>query len=626
MVIISINMLQYSWLKIGIFNYFELWDYLTIKTCFQIAFSSFMLKIRNFVMWKHCNMKIGGTSMKWTIRKKMNGLILICILLLTVILSSVNFYVTKKNLLESADAKLISDLQLSYELLDAKIPGEWKIVDGKLYKGNVNMVGNEHVVDRIGTLTGGNSVTLFQGDTRISTNVMKDGERAVNTQVADDVANVVLEQKERFIGRANVVGKWYRTAYEPILTSQGEVVGIWFVGVSESPYVEIAQISALDNIGISLGVAVLIIVLISTFMQRQLIAPIGKLSRNANELSNLNLKVKLLNPKGNDEIAELGKAFRKMRDSLTEITKNVADSAYHVAESSHVLAESAHQTSESAHQIALSMNDVAIGSTTQADQSGRILMMMEEIVSEVESSLKSAEKTLGNAIDSTHIAHQGAQAINESIQHLGKVMQTVSYATDSIQKLGKRSEEIGGIITVITGIASQTNLLALNAAIEAARAGDHGKGFAVVAEEVRKLAEQSSLSAGQITNLIGDIQAETSVTVRTMESNLAAVKEQVDIIDRSGTALKEIVGKVEETEAGVQHMKQVFEHVDTRSLQIQHAIQDISNVIERSAAATEEVAATAEEQSATVEEITSSSNELAAIANNLRNEINKFQF
>lgn len=181
--------------------------------------------------------------------------------------------------------------------------------------------------------------------------------------------------------------------------------------------------------------------------------------------------------------------------------------------------------------------------------------MMQKTIEEVSKSLQKAEITLNSAIESTHIARKGEEAINEAIMHLSDVTKTVSYATDSIQKLGKRSEEIGGIITVITGIAEQTNLLALNAAIEAARAGDQGKGFAVVASEVRQLAEQSSLAAGQITNLINDIQAETSVTVRTMESNLLAVEEQVTIINKGGSALKEIVEKVVETEEGVEQMK-----------------------------------------------------------------------
>jgi len=565
--------------------------------------------------------------MKWTISKKMNVLIFSGILILTVLLSLFNFYSSKENLIESAQKKLISDLQLSYQYLDAKVPGEWEIREGKLYKGDTNMVGNEEIVDAVGKWTGGNSVSLFQQDKRISTNVMINGERALkgNTKIAENVANVVLNEGKRYLGHSNVLGNKYQNANEPILNSKGEVIGIWAMGVPEGPYIEIARASAIKDIGISLVISILIIVVISVFIQRYIVSPINKLSIIANEIADLKLNVNISQSKGKDEIAQLLNSFIKMRDQLIKVTTSVANDANRVAESSQILADSARQTSESANQIAITMNEVATGSTIQSDQAGTIVRMMEQTVSEVNRNLKQAEKTLKNAKNSTQIARVGEEAINEAITHLGTVTQTVSYATDSIQKLGKRSEEIGGIITVITGIAEQTNLLALNAAIEAARAGEQGKGFAVVADEVRKLAEQSSMSAGQINNLISDIQAETSVTVRTMESNLAAVKEQVTIINKGGTALKDIVETVEETENGVEQMKQAFEQVNRNAAHVQEAIQEISSIIEEGAAATEEVAATSEEQYATVEEITASSNELAGIAQTLRNEMNKFQ-
>lgn len=564
--------------------------------------------------------------MKLSIRKKISLLIFSCILLLTSLLAGINYYVAKKNLLESANTKLLSDIQVSYEYLNAKFPGDWSIKNNQLYKGDVNMVENFDIADKVGELTNGNAVSIFQNDTRISTNIVENGERALNTKVSDEVATVVLGEKKRFIGSASVLGNMHQAAYDPILDSNGDVIGVWATAVPTAPYISIATKSALENVAVSLGIAILLIVGISWFLQRQIINPINILSTNAQELADLNLNVKLLNPKGKDEIADLAHAFRNMKDRLTETITIVAGSANQVTNSSHSLAESSHQTSEASNQIALTMNEIAVGTTTQSDQAEQIVSMMQKTIEEVSSSLQKAEMTLTSAIESSNIARKGEEAINEAIKHLSAVTQTVSYATDSIQKLGKRSEEIGGIITVITGIAEQTNLLALNAAIEAARAGDQGKGFAVVASEVRQLAEQSSMASGQITNLINDIQAETSVTVRTMESNLLAVEEQVTIINKGGTALKEIVEKVVETEKGVEQMKTAFTHVNDNSLSVQQAIQDISRIIEDSAAATEEIAATSEEQYATVAEITQNSDELATIADKLQNEVNKFKF
>lgn len=564
--------------------------------------------------------------MKWTIRKKINLLILTCMLLMVSILAIINFIEAKKNFLESADAKLLSDLQLSLQYFDVIAPGDWAIKNNELYKGDIKINDNFAIVDEIEELADGNIVTIFQHDTRVNTTIVENGLRQVNTKAPQEVTTAVLEQKERYIGSANVLGSMYQVAIEPIMNRNGEIIGMWSTGTPSAPYINIAKKYVMENVAILIGIAILMFVSISWFLQRQIIAPINQLSLNAQELANLNLDVKIINPKGKDEIANLAQAFNNMKQRLTETMTIVSNSANQIASSSQTLAESSHQTSEASNQIALTMNDISNGTATQSDQAERIVMMMQKTIEEVTHSLEKAETTLNRAIQSTHIARKGEDAINEAIKHLNTVTHTVSYATDSIQKLGKRSEEIGGIITVITGIAEQTNLLALNAAIEAARAGDQGKGFAVVASEVRQLAEQSSTASGQITNLIKNIQAETAVTVRTMESNLLAVKEQVNIISKGGEALQEIVEHVVETEQGVKQMKSAFTHVNDNSLGVQQAIHDISRILEDSAAASEEMAATSEEQHATVAEISHKSEELAEISTKLQNEVNKFKF
>ena len=121
--------------------------------------------------------------------------------------------------------------------------------------------------------------------------------------------------------------------------------------------------------------------------------------------------------------------------------------------------------------------------------------------------------------------------IQASVAQIRSVESTVDESAKIVDKLGKRSQEIGQIVETISGIAGQTNLLALNAAIEAARAGEHGRGFAVVAEEVRKLAEQSQEAAQQIAALITGIQSDTDNAVASMQHGTNAVIEGASSVD-----------------------------------------------------------------------------------------------
>ena len=110
------------------------------------------------------------------------------------------------------------------------------------------------------------------------------------------------------------------------------------------------------------------------------------------------------------------------------------------------------------------------------------------------------------------------------MQTMTEITEVVNALAREIRDLGRQSEEIGKIVTLITGIANQTNLLALNAAIEAARAGEQGRGFAVVADEVRELAEQSAKAAGEITHLIQQIKDTAQASVERTAMGTGKVK------------------------------------------------------------------------------------------------------
>src|SRR5207245_955104 len=152
----------------------------------------------------------------------------------------------------------------------------------------------------------------------------------------------------------------------------------------------------------------------------------------------------------------------------------------------------------------------------------------------------------GAAEEASVSAREGVTASRQASDAMAAMRASAEDITAAISGLSSKSEQIGGIVDTITGIAGQTNLLALNAAIEAARAGEHGRGFAVVAEEVRKLAEGSQRAAASIAGLIEQIQDETQHTIEAVEDGARRTEEGAATVVQARGAFLAIGASVQE--------------------------------------------------------------------------------
>lgn len=236
--------------------------------------------------------------------------------------------------------------------------------------------------------------------------------------------------------------------------------------------------------------------------------------------------------------------------------------------------------------------DVAIASDKVKAQSDNVIAVANEERQEVE---RAAVDLAAAAQDMNHIADL-ARACNltaeEAIETTRKALATVVNTVDGItstrdtiretekriKRLGERSQEISGVVSLINTIAERTHILALNASMHAASAGEAGRGFAVVADEVQRLAENAREATAQITTLVSSIQVETADTVNAMNQAITQVVEGSRMAEQAGDQMKKTQQTTSDLVASVQE-------IATRSqaqAQVSNALLDRAQQIQRS--------------------------------------------
>jgi len=353
--------------------------------------------------------------------------------------------------------------------------------------------------------------------------------------------------------------------------------------------------------------------------------PINEVAEHMTSVAQADLSQEKLEIHSKDETGQLARALNHMQDGLRNIIGNVLDASSTIASQSEELTQAANEVSEGTEQVASTMEELAAGSETQANRSGEIASMMNTFITRLEEANTNGENVNKASNEVLRMTEEGSQLMEDSTKQMNAIDQIVQDAVDKVEGLDEHSQQISELVAVIQDIAEQTNLLALNAAIEAARAGEHGQGFAVVADEVRKLAEESANSVTHITQIVDQIQSESSIVADSLRTGYEEVEQGTEQISATGKTFAEINMAVIDMVERIQNISENLGDIVSNSQEVNAAIEDIAAVSEESAAGVEETTATTEQANATMQEVAASSDDLATLAEELHELVNEFE-
>ena len=232
----------------------------------------------------------------------------------------------------------------------------------------------------------------------------------------------------------------------------------------------------------------------------------------------------------NDELGQLSRAVNAFLEQLQTLIRQVAESTLQVASAAEEMSAIASGQEKLVNEQYMAVDQVSTAAT--------------EMSAAIHEVADNAHSTADAAREADRQGHAAADVVSATMSDLRRLAADVEEAAGVINNLEQDTDKIGGVLSVIEGIAEQTNLLALNAAIEAARAGEQGRGFAVVADEVRALAARTQDSTRDIQQMIQKLQSGTGQAVAVMQRGAELAGQSVEKAGATETSLSETSASV----------------------------------------------------------------------------------
>ncbi|AEI39334.1 methyl-accepting chemotaxis protein [Paenibacillus mucilaginosus] len=415
-------------------------------------------------------------------------------------------------------------------------------------------------------------------------------------------------------------GTWVTIVY-PIKDSSGKVFAYFGVDTDAS-MVDKGMNSLIINSILILAVFMILTLIAQYLIARKTLSPIKDLIRGIDQVSEGHLDVEIKT--GTDDLGVINDKFNLMVKKMNDTMLKVQETSYQVADSAKALYTNSDRSSKSAESINGNIKEIAGSIKIQEQSSYETSRSITEMAAVIQMIATNSADVSDEAYAVEKKSIQGDEVVQTMADQMALITETVKSTSTAVNSLEKRSQEIGSILEMITGIANQTNLLALNAAIEAARVGEHGKGFAVVAGEVRKLAEQSQTSANQISVLIKEIQNEIRSAAVAMDQGTQVVEKGMQVAEATGQLFSEIRNATKRVSSQIQEVSAAAQEISAGTDQISATAGELTSSVSKTAANAGQIAQSVDDQKGYMESIVEASNTLSSMSEELKELLEQF--
>ncbi|MFZ2853314.1 MAG: methyl-accepting chemotaxis protein [Rhodocyclaceae bacterium] len=396
------------------------------------------------------------------------------------------------------------------------------------------------------------------------------------TEVISENDSHYLRVVKPALASANYLGKNCIACHQ---APEGAVLGLVSMKISLDKVDRDVAAFRLKITAAAFAASLLLLAVIYLFIRHFVTTPLEHLTKGLSEIaSGEGDLTRRLAVRSRDEIGTAATVFNQLMEKFSTLVRQVSEAASQLSVRAHSLSQSAEQVTEGSHR--------------QNEKSLQAASAVEQLVSNIAAISESAGQVQHQSQESLKRADEGSQSLIHLQGEMQDVEQTVQAMAGSVGEFVRNTEEINRMTQEVKDIADQTNLLALNAAIEAARAGEQGRGFAVVADEVRKLAEKSARSAGEI-DAITDTLAAQSVGVRRAIDeglgHLAASRQSVgcvaDILQAAHGSVAEVGRGLDAIAAATDRQRQFSDQVADSIEAIATMANDNDTAVEQTAVA-----------------------------------------